>query len=59
MEKIEPELPKELELPKEPEILSAQPVPAADAETDHEKDEPSLSIEELERELFGETEGLE
>ena len=59
VEKIEPELPKELELPKEPEILSAQPVPAADAETDHEKDEPSLSIEELERELFGETEGLE
>ena len=49
VEKIEPEL------PKKPEIPAEQPAPAAETETEYEQEEPSLSIEELERELFGET----
>ena len=39
----------------EPEINVEQPAPAAETETECEQEEPSLSIEELERELFGET----
>lgn len=51
VEKIEPEL------PKTPVIPIEQDAPIAEAEA--EQEEPSLSIEELERELFGETGNLE
>ena len=58
VEKIQPELAKEDELAKDSGFYAEQSASEAETETDHEKDENSLSIEELERELFGETEDL-